>query len=338
MFKISIIMPAFNSDLYLEESIKSVLGQTYRNWELIIIDDGSKDKTPEIAQKYADAYPNIIIKRQENKGQAIARNRGIELSSGELITFLDSDDLWMPHTLERLYETLRQEKVDFVFCSFSRLENGQLEDEPLDEFPAGKLKADQMLALLSLYNPLVIHGVLTFRQWVIEAGGFEIKPKLLNCSEDYNLWIRVALLGKSFFGLPTRLAIYRRHAAGTHTNTIKMLEAEIFVHRKYMNNGKTNQLVFKRLLRAKYRRLISAYIKANQTEKAAATFQQLLEFDNGGMAGKCISALAGVLPLSLAHSCGTKLLYPVEYRLMNLLHGNWKNAVAKYKEKITKGI
>ena len=328
-------MPAYNSALYIEETIRSVLAQTYTNWELIIIDDGSTDNTEQMVQQYVAAHANIVYHhKQANQGQAITRNNGIALSTGEFITFLDSDDLWMPHTLQTLYDTLHQEKVDFVFCSFSRLVNGQLHKEPLLEFPAGKLSADQMRAILSLYNPLVIHGILTYRQWVVDAGGFEINPKLLNCSEDYNLWIRIALLCKTFFGLPLRLAIYRRHDAGTHTNTIKMLEAEIFVHRKYVLTDEPSLKIAKRLLRFKYRRLISAYLKAKQNERALAIFRLLRDFDKDGLTGKLVSVLAGVLPFSLAHTCGTKLLYPIEYRVMNLLYGNWNDILIKYKEKV----
>jgi teichuronic acid biosynthesis glycosyltransferase TuaG len=334
MSKISIIMPAYNSALYIEESIKSVLSQTYTDWELIIVDDGSNDNTEEIVQPYVTAYSQITYHKQVNQGQAIARNKGIALSAGSLIAFLDSDDLWLPDTLKRLYDKLQDQKVDFVFCSFSRLVNGQLQEETQLEFPVGRLKADQMLAILSLYNPMVIHGVLTRKQWVVEAGGFELNSKLLNCAEDYNLWIKIALLGKEFFGLPERLAIYRRHDAGTHTNITKMLEAEIYVHRKYMQTEKHSRFIAKRLLRFKYRRLISAYLKDKNTEKAKATFQQLLDFDKSSIAGNCISILTNILPFPMAHACGTRFLYPVEYRVANLINGNWNKILSAYKDKV----
>jgi glycosyltransferase involved in cell wall biosynthesis len=335
MSKVSIIMPAYNSALYIEESIKSVLAQTYTDWELIIIDDGSTDNTEHIVRRCAATNPKIFYYKQSNQGQAIARNKGIDLSSGHLIAFLDSDDLWLPGTLERLCDTLLNQKVDFVFCSFSRLiNNDYLREESLLGFPIGKLNAKQMIAILSLYNPLVIHGVVTYRQFVIDAGGFEINPKLLNCSEDYSLWIKIALLNKMFFGLPERLAIYRWHDAGTHTNRIKMLEAELFVHRKYIQADSQNVRIAKRLLRSKYRRLISAYLKAQQIENAKKTFRELLKFDKYGFTGRIISGIAYILPFSMAHTCGTKLIYPIEYRVMNFLYGKLDKAFAKYKDKV----
>jgi teichuronic acid biosynthesis glycosyltransferase TuaG len=336
MSKISIVMPAYNSALYIEESIKSVLAQTYADWELIIVDDGSTDNTEKIVQSYIVSHQNIFYYKQANKGQAISRNKGIELSTGHLMAFLDSDDLWLPHTLETLYSTIQKEKVDFVFCSFYRLINGQMQEETINTFPLGKLDGWQMKSILSLYNPLVIHGMLTFRQHIVDVGGFELNPKLLNCSEDYNLWIKIALQGKTFFGLPERLAIYRMHEAGTHQNTIKMLEAEIFVHRNYLRIDSEGLSVAKRLLRFKYRRLISAYLDRNEKERAIAIFGELLDFDKNGITGKCILALSKILPFTLAHKCGVKFLYPLEYRIMDIFKGKWNTVLVNYKNSIVK--
>ncbi|RDC64112.1 glycosyltransferase family 2 protein [Adhaeribacter pallidiroseus] len=334
MEKVSIIMPAFNSEAYIEESINSVLSQTYSNWELIIIDDGSTDNTGYIVGRYINAHQNIFYRKHSNRGQALTRNVGINLSNGELIAFLDSDDLWLPETLQILHSTLKEKNVDFVFCSFNRLENGFIQEEPKSEFPSGILNSVQMLAILALYNPLVIHGVLTYRKVLLEAGMFEVNPKLLNCSEDYNLWIKIALCGRMFFGLPLPLAIYRRHSAGTHTNRIKMLEAEIFVHSKYMGTDKESQIIAKRLLRAKYRQLISAYLYSRQRIKAEEAFKRLLEFDKGGLAVRLVFLIGIIFPFKLAHSLGTRFIYPIEYRILNIIHGQWSKTLERFKNKI----
>ena len=331
---VSIIMPAYNSSAFIEESIKSVLAQTYAHWELIIIDDGSTDATEEVVRPYLKDNVKILYFKQENRGQAITRNKGIEVSKGPFLAFLDSDDYWLPNTLEILVETIKKEEVDFVFCSFSRLVNGQILDEPLSEFPAGKISSLQMMAILRLYNPLVIHGVLTYRAHVAQVGGFEISPMLMNCSEDYSLWIRLALSGKTFFGLPLRLAVYRRHPGGTHANRVKMLEAEIYVHTKYRGSTPKDLLISRRLLRSKYRRLISAYIEMGQTELAKNAFSRLRTIDNRGLPGTCINILSQLLPFGTAHKIGTKFLYPIEYRVSNMLYGRWKDVFAKYKNEV----
>ena len=90
---VSIIMPSFNTEKYISSSIESVITQTYKNWELFIIDDCSKDLTIQTIQKYLKAYPNIfLIQLEKNSGAAVSRNKGIEKANGEYIAFLDSDD------------------------------------------------------------------------------------------------------------------------------------------------------------------------------------------------------------------------------------------------------
>ena len=98
MFNISIIIPTYNRKLFLMHAIDSVLNQTYQNLELIIIDDGSSDKSIEYIKK---KYPNIKIYKQLNKGVSSARNKGIKISSNNWIAFLDSDDRWQPKKLEK---------------------------------------------------------------------------------------------------------------------------------------------------------------------------------------------------------------------------------------------
>lgn len=103
--KISIITPIFNREEFLNETIESVLNQDYSNWELILIDDGSTDKSLQIAQKFADEYPHKIFlfmhENGENRGASASRNLGIKHSSGDFITFLDSDDCFLPNTLSK---------------------------------------------------------------------------------------------------------------------------------------------------------------------------------------------------------------------------------------------
>ena len=112
---VSVIMPAYNAERYIAESIQSVLDQSYGNWELVVVDDGSTDKTAETVQRFAagDSRVNCIF--QQNSGQGKARNAGIENSSGSLIAFLDADDLWLREKLERQVQFLIDTKVDVVY-------------------------------------------------------------------------------------------------------------------------------------------------------------------------------------------------------------------------------
>lgn len=116
--KVSIITCFFNVEDFIEETIKSVLSQTYENWELILIDDGSMDRSSEIAKAYAAKYPGKIIYTEhinhQNKGQSASRNKGVEVSTGELIAILDSDDIWLPEMLAGQVEIIKQYQVALV--------------------------------------------------------------------------------------------------------------------------------------------------------------------------------------------------------------------------------
>lgn len=117
--KISIIIPIYNSEKYIEKCIESVLAQTINETEVILIDDGSKDCSGEICQKYAEKYPERIIYKQiKNSGAAKARNIGLSMATGEYIGFVDSDDYVVPDMFEKLYEKAVSDDADIVACRF----------------------------------------------------------------------------------------------------------------------------------------------------------------------------------------------------------------------------
>ena len=118
---VSIIVPAYNADRFINETIDSILKQTYDSWELIIVNDGSTDKTKEIIGKYISSDSRIRIINQSNKGVSIARNTGIENAQGQFIALLDADDLWLEDNLkEKVNLLLSNAKPDFVFSDKNR--------------------------------------------------------------------------------------------------------------------------------------------------------------------------------------------------------------------------
>ena len=114
---VSVIMPAYNTEKYIRESIDSVLGQSFTDFELIVVDDGSTDATAAIVESYTDSRIRLI--RQENRGVSEARNTGLEAARGQFITFLDSDDLYYPDFLKTLYHLIRTNKTEMAFSNFS---------------------------------------------------------------------------------------------------------------------------------------------------------------------------------------------------------------------------
>ena len=118
--KISIIIPVYNVEDYLENSIKSIISQTiFENLEIILVDDGSIDKSYEIGEDFSEKYKNIKIIKQENKGVSAARNTGLDVASGEYIAFFDSDDQVKPDMYEFLYRLIKEEEADISLVDFS---------------------------------------------------------------------------------------------------------------------------------------------------------------------------------------------------------------------------
>lgn len=116
MQKVSIVIPVYNNESYVEKCIRSVLEQTYRNLEIIIINDGSTDKSGEILQKLAEEDKRILLVTQKNAGVSAARNKGIELATGEYLTFIDGDDYVDSDYIEKLYCCACEKKADMVIC------------------------------------------------------------------------------------------------------------------------------------------------------------------------------------------------------------------------------
>ena len=116
MTKISIIVPVYNVEKYLRECLDSIINQTFNNFELILIDDGSKDSSGEICDEYKNNYRNIIVVHQENQGQASARNKGVRLAKSKWIMFVDSDDVIHPDLLKYLYNAIVESKSGIAVC------------------------------------------------------------------------------------------------------------------------------------------------------------------------------------------------------------------------------
>lgn len=123
---ISVIVPIYNIEPYLERSLDSILNQTYRNIELLLIDDGSTDGSVAICDRYAERDPRIVLFHQKNGGLSAARNLGLEHARGEYISFIDSDDYVAPCFLELLYQNIRAEQADIAACCFAKVKNGRI--------------------------------------------------------------------------------------------------------------------------------------------------------------------------------------------------------------------
>ena len=117
---ISIVVPVYNAESYIKKTIEMVRKQTYTDWELILVDDGSKDNSCEVVETYLKEMPDErirLIKKGKNEGAALTRNRGIKEAKGRYIAFLDADDVWLKHKLQRQMEFMKEKDAGFVFSA-----------------------------------------------------------------------------------------------------------------------------------------------------------------------------------------------------------------------------
>jgi glycosyltransferase involved in cell wall biosynthesis len=206
MPRVSVIIPAFNAEQHIAEALRSVQSQTYGDWEIVLCDDGSTDRTVERARSIGRRV--AVVQSTTNLGPAAARNLAIAHASGELLAFLDSDDYWLPSFLERQVFVLDEGQaaygdVGIVACNASLLEPDGLRGEThMDavRFP-GEVTLDRLLR----YNPIYV-SVLAPRHVVEEVGGFCTD---LSGTADYDLWIRIVEAGYRVLATREPLAVYR---------------------------------------------------------------------------------------------------------------------------------
>lgn len=184
--RVSIIIPAYNSARFLEEAIESVFAQTYKDYETIVIDDGSTDNTQEVLAPYLDRIQYIY---QHNRGASSARNTGISHSQGEYIAFLDADDIWLPEKLSTQVEYLNNNQD--IALVYSLVLWVDVHGKPLDKRNrlSGRLPAGDVFNILYIRNFIITSSVMVRRRLLGTVGLFD---ESLTHAEDHELWLRIA--------------------------------------------------------------------------------------------------------------------------------------------------
>ena len=196
---VSIITPAYNAAAYIAETIESVFAQTYTNWEMLIVNDCSKDNTAEIVQSYAAKDKRIkLINLKQNSGAAIARNAAIQNAKGRYIAFLDSDDLWKKEKLQKQIQFMQQNGYAFTYTSYEHFKETKENIQNQVQIPKSlnyqqALKGNQIGCLTVMLD----------------------KKQMLNIHfttqkhEDYILWLNILKQGITAYGIQESLALYR---------------------------------------------------------------------------------------------------------------------------------
>ncbi|WP_159064983.1 glycosyltransferase family 2 protein [Thaumasiovibrio subtropicus] len=191
----SVIIPAYNRESEIKKCLDSVLSQTFEDFEVIVVDNGSTDKTKQVVAEYVNKDSRVNYYWQENSGSpAGSRNTGIRFSKREWIAFLDSDDYWLPEKLAKVKEAISSSNTDLVIVS-------HFEEKHVDGRCVGVLKHGQSLSGNNNYHRLLFDGnslstsaVVAKRDAVIEAGLFDTRKEYF-AVEDYDLWLRLSKLG-----------------------------------------------------------------------------------------------------------------------------------------------
>lgn len=212
---VSIITPTFNSEKFISETIESVQNQTYQNWEMIIVDDGSSDNTIEIVRNAAKSDTRIqFYPQKQNGGPAKARNIGIDKAGGKYMTFLDADDIWFPQFIEKSIQTITETSVHFVFSSYKR-SNEQL------EFVYSDFIVPQKVTYTDILKTNSISCLTAFID--VEVLGKKTMPEIFK-RQDMGLWLKYLKEIPFAYGIKETQAIYRIRENSLSRNKSKLLK------------------------------------------------------------------------------------------------------------------
>jgi teichuronic acid biosynthesis glycosyltransferase TuaG len=216
---ISIVTPIYNTELYLEDCLNSVLSQTYQNWEMILIDDCSTDSSVSIAEQFSKKDSRFkLLRNSENKGSGITRNSGIDFAKGKYLCFLDSDDRWKPNKLEIQVNFMLDHDYSFSFGSYEFIDEKNnlikrpkiVTEEPIDyEFLLKKTEIFTSTVMLDLDK----------------IGKFMMPPH--RRKQDYGLWLKILKSGVKAYGIKEPIAQYRLRKGSATSNKLSLITKHV---------------------------------------------------------------------------------------------------------------
>jgi glycosyltransferase involved in cell wall biosynthesis len=284
MATVSVIMGGFNAAPYIGAAIESVQSQTFTDWELVVVDDGSTDSTAEIVAAFAAGDARVRLIRQTNKGISAARNRALSEATGAWLALLDSDDLWEPRFLEaQLAIFARHPEVDIVTG------NGWFLGGPHHGLPArpwpDTRPAPTLASILADETAIFIMSIMRRRVYTA-LGGFD---EALRTNEDYEFWLRAAARGFVFIRNDEPLGHYRRHRDSLSASDTRMVTGIVRVYEK-MHAALAD--------RPDERQIAAAQLHRFQRQQLAVQARDALEAGEAGLAVERLNAL-------YAHGGGT---------------------------------
>lgn len=231
---VSIIMPSYNTANYISKSINSVMNQSYKNWELIIVDDCSTDSTDEIVKKFLKDKRIRYFKNDKNSGAAISRNKALREAKGRWIAFLDSDDLWVPEKLEKQINFMEKNNYSFTYTFY----------EEIDEIGNNlniRVLGPKKIVKFGMYS-YCWPGCLTVMYDANKIGLIQIED--IKKNNDYAMWLKVCKKADCYL-YPYSLAFYRKRSGSISNHSyVKLIKWHYKLFKEADNQNVFNSLIF----------------------------------------------------------------------------------------------
>lgn len=230
---VSIITTLYNSGDFIADTIKSVLAQTYSNWELVITDDCSIDNGPSLVESYAAKDPRIrLLRLEKNGGPGVARNNSILNARGQYIAFLDSDDMWMPDKLERQLAVMRETGCGMVYSGYYTCdENNKI---------TGLIKCRQRIPYWRIVCDNAV-GFLTM-MYDTKVTGVELLPEIRK-RQDWGLNIKIIRKCRVAYGIKEPLAMYRIRQGSVSRGKFSLVKFNVGIYRQVLGYSKFRSIV-----------------------------------------------------------------------------------------------
>lgn len=214
---ISIVVPVYNAERFVRETMDSVLAQSYPHWELLLVEDGSSDGTVSVIERYIEEREETrirLIRQQANMGAAMARNRGVREAKGRYIAYLDADDLWAPKKLEHQLRFMQERDIAFAFTGYEFADERGVGTGKVVRVPES-LTYRQALSNTTIFTTTVMFDRTKFEEELLQMPNIK--------SEDTALWWKVLRHGYTAYGLDENLASYRRAGKSLSSNKLEAL-------------------------------------------------------------------------------------------------------------------
>lgn len=298
--KVSVVTPAYNVARYIAETLESAFAQTFVEFEIIVINDGSPD-TSELESAIVPFVDRIVYIKQANAGAGVARNTGIEHARGELIAFLDGDDIWLPDYLEKQTDFIAANNLGMAYCDAELFGmKHTLGETFMVKAPSnGAVSVD---SLLSLECNVITSGTIVKKDLLVEVGLFENKRVL---SEDFHLWVRIARTHSRIGYQKKALLKYRVSFDGLSGDEISRMKRSIDVYRRLENDVELTEAQ-KRIVRRQISNFeTQLYWESGKFHLASTEFRQAFGFFWSAAKKRCtpktlvVSLLSKVAPAVL---------------------------------------